>query len=187
MKYNIYILLLLFVFVLPSAQAQKNTKAISQEQVKKIGKPAQRPKFSSQEYMERKNSFLTKNAHLTTSEASDVLPLLHRQKELQRANDSKIRDLRKQVNINSDDAKCLSILKQIRSLQENNYKLELEYQKKMLKKVSSLKYLLLINADVAFDREMLHKIMAPHKGNQPRNKKLQNGKTNSPPVKPASN
>lgn len=124
--------------------------------------------FSPQKYEQQKREFLIKEVQLTPAEANTILPLLMEQKKLQRENDKKIRELRQLPTENLDNNQVMKIIKDISNLKNNNLKIEQDYQTKMLKTISSSKYLLLIRADFQFDREMLHKIMVhPNKKDNP--------------------
>lgn len=158
MKIIAYILpgLLFLTFShLPVSAQKSHSKAYSERR----SSHHNRPTFSEEEFRKKKEDFITRTIPLTPEEAHSVLPYIHELKSAQRANDMKIRNLRRSINAHTPSSKCLATLKEIRDLQYANLKLETDYQKKFLKVLSPYKYFRLLNADNDFDRKILHEMV----------------------------
>lgn len=120
-------------------------------------------KFSPEKYEQQKKEFIIQKTQLSQEKAEKVIALLQTQRRLQRTNDRKIKELRCNENYKSNIALANSIIKQINELKEDNLKIELQYQKKILKIISASQYLEVIQADFRFDREMLSKLTSTHR------------------------
>lgn len=118
-----------------------------------------RPAFSPWEFMKKEDAFITDKAKLTMVEANIVCPLLHKMKDEQRALDFKIHRLLDQTkNEEISEKACKSILEKIARLNAKKLVIEADYHKQMLNVISAKKLLLLLQADMKFERFMLHKM-----------------------------
>lgn len=123
-------------------------------------------KFAPWSFIKTEESFIIEKANLTGVEANFLFPLFHKKKELMRKNDEKIRTLSfRSHSCNLTEKSAREILKEINGIHQQNERIEQEYQTKILKGISAVKYLRVLNADHQFDRMMLWRMMMdPHKG-----------------------
>ncbi|MDD4760943.1 MAG: hypothetical protein PHU66_09065 [Bacteroidaceae bacterium] len=132
-----------------------------------------KPAFSPWEYMKKEDEFITDKAKLTVIEANSVCPLLHKMKDEQRRLDFQVHHLLDQASNESlsEDA-SETLLKRIKELNAQKLTIENNYHRQMLKFISAKKLLQLLQADMKFDRIMLHKMfMGTHGGPNPCEKK----------------
>lgn len=165
---NKYILHLILFFLISSSltYAQKNTKEEDPQKHKTERK--HHSSFSPQQYLKEKNEYMIKRVPLSPKEASAVLPLLQKQKELQRKNDKRIRLLKRKITANTSKEECWNLIGKIYALKNKNLQIEGEYARKMLEKISPQKYIRLISEEEKFNFEMLRKMVnSPARGQFP--------------------
>lgn len=123
-------------------------------------------KFAPWSFIKTEESFIIEKANLTGVEANFLFPLFHKKKELMRQNDEKIRTLGFRAHsCNLTEKSADEIIKKINGIHQQNEQIEQEYQAKILKGISAVKYLRVLNADHQFDRMMLRRMMMDsHKG-----------------------
>lgn len=121
-----------------------------------------RPRFNPEEFKQRMEQALTKEACLTPEEAKAFFPIYYEMKEKQRACIKQIRDL-KQKPYTTQDAYAEAIAK-IKNLQLDMAKVEQEYYKKLVKAVPAEKVFKAMTAEDKFHRQMVQGPRKPHEG-----------------------
>ena len=118
-----------------------------------------RPPFSPEEYLKAKNEHIIKRVPLSPQEASFILPLLQKQKELQRKNDKKIKFLKRKIAETNNQQECMKLLENIFKLKAANLQIEKKYTQKMMEKISPKKCMRVINEEERFNFDMLRKMV----------------------------
>jgi len=162
----ILILLILMIVPAPAQEPESDMQRIPWRKFLPGRGDNRKPAFSPWEYMKKEDEFITDKAKLTVVEANSVCPLLHKMKDEQRRLDFQGHHLLDQAsNENLSEAASQTLLKRIKELNEKKLAVENEYHRQMLKFISAKKFLQLLQADMNFDRFMLHKMfMGAHGG-----------------------
>jgi|SRR5574344_1405246 hypothetical protein len=169
------LILVLLIFSMTIAPAQEPGGDVQKMPWKKFS-PARgdkgKPAFSPWEYMKKEDEFITNKAKLTVVEANSVCPLLHKMKDEQRRLDFQAHHLLDQAsNENLSEAASQTLLKRIKELNTQKLAVENEYHRQMLKFISAKKLLQFLQADMNFDRFMLHQMFMGAHGAPPCDKK----------------
>lgn len=114
-----------------------------------------RQKFSPEKFRAELEQFITKDACLTPTEASNFFPLYDEMNKKQRVIFDRMRQLGK--NKPADDAGCRDVIKQRDQLDIELKKIQQTYHEKFLKVLPAGKLFDVIRAEEKFHRRMLKK------------------------------
>lgn len=121
-------------------------------------------KFSPEEFRQRCEAFVAREAKLTPSEAQKLFPLYHKMREEQRKlNEEQHRLRREAAKGDINDKRSLEILNRLNVISQKVIQIEIDYEKKMLKVVSASKLLRVKLAEQRFHRKMLNNIANNHR------------------------
>ena len=127
-----------------------------------------RPRFSPQEFMQKREGFIIKKAGLTPGEAARFFPLYRRLEKEKMKIDRKIGGLvHKSRGQGVDERAAQNIIREIDKLQLQKVKLENDYHQKYRKVISAQKILRVFHADWLFSRHVLRQ-MAHRNAPRPR-------------------
>lgn len=121
-----------------------------------------RPRFNPEEFKQRMEQALTKEAGLTAEEAKAFFPIYHEMKAKQRERINQIRELKKKP-YTTQEAYADAIAK-IKNLQVDMAKVELDYYKKLVKAVPAEKVFKAMSAEDKFHRQMVQGQRKPREG-----------------------
>lgn len=114
-----------------------------------------RQKFSPEKFRAELESFITKDACLTPTEASKFFPLYDEMEKKQRVLFDRMRQLGR--NKPADEAGCRDVIKQRDQLDIELKKIQQTYHEKFLKVLPASKLFDVIRAEEKFHRRMLKK------------------------------
>lgn len=118
--------------------------------------PQERRKFSPQEFVQKREEFISREAGLTAAEGSAIFPLMRKMEKERMEIDRKVGSLMhrgSQPGISEKEAQ--SILEQIDKLTLEKTKLENAYHQKYRKAIPAGKVLRVYQADWKFSRQVL--------------------------------
>lgn len=127
-----------------------------------------RRQFSPEHFRKELETFVTREAKLTESEAAKFYPLLHEMMAKQRHNNNEARKLMQSCNDNTTDADYAKVIDKCCSLDIENKTIEKEYYKKFntvlsWKKIHSVRIALF-----KFNMHALKRFSPPREGERPR-------------------
>jgi len=129
-----------------------------------------RPRFSPQEFMQKREEFIIKKAGLSPTEAAGFFPLYRQLEKEKMKIDRKVGGLvHKSHEQGTDEKEAQEIISEIDKLQLQKVKLENSYHQKYRKVISAQKILRVFQADWLFSRHVLKQMSRPHReGERPR-------------------
>jgi hypothetical protein len=128
--------------------------------------PNGKPRFSPEEFRQKQEEFIIREALLSPAEAARFFPVYHELGKKKFEIDRKIRiAVRRSFKSELSEGEAQKVLSQIDKLQVQKVRLEQTYHEKFRRMLSAQKTLRIMAADAKFDR-MLLRNLAP-----PRNKK----------------
>lgn len=116
--------------------------------------------FDPEKYNRDMESWVTKEAKLTSQEATAFFPILREMKQKQRELFKKQKHL--QMSKPNDESSALEAIKGIEATEMSILKLQQEYHKRFLKVLPATKVLACLRAYEAFNRDMMRKYANPH-------------------------
>lgn len=118
------------------------------------------PRFSPQEFTKRQVAFIIKDAGLSPCEAACFFPLYHSMGKEKFELDRRIMKLMEQGKASGlRESRYADILAEADKLQVEKAKLEAGYHQKFRKVLPAKKVLLVIDADMKFNRQVLREMM----------------------------
>lgn len=121
-----------------------------------------RPRFSPQEFMQKREEFIIKNAGLSPAEAASFFPLYRQFEKEKMKIEKKIGGLmHKAFDSGVDEKEAQSIISEIDKLQLQKVKLENSYHQKYRKAITAQKILRVFQADWLFSRHVLKQMAKP--------------------------
>ena len=123
-----------------------------------------RPRFSPQEFMQKREEFIIKKAGLSPGEAASFFPLYRQLEKEKMKIDRKIGGfIHKSREQGTDEKEAQRIISEIDKLQLQKVKLENSYHQKYRKVISAQKILRVFRADWLFSRHVLKQMSRPHR------------------------
>ena len=121
-----------------------------------------RPRFSPQEFMQKREEFIIKKAGLSPAEAASFFPLYRQFEKEKMKIEKKIGGLmHKAFDSGVDEKEAQSIISEIDKLQLQKVKLENSYHQKYRKAITAQKILRVFQADWLFSRHVLKQMAKP--------------------------
>ncbi len=121
------------------------------------------PRFSPQEFTQKKEAFIIREAKLLPHEAANFFPLYHKMGKDKFEISGKIWKLMQRARTSGlKEKEYASILAEIDKLQLEKVKLENSYHQKFCKVLSTEKVLRVIAADMKFERHILKEMVHRH-------------------------
>ena len=158
MKKATLLLLFLITSALSFAQNHGNGAALGR-----------RAGFNKQEFRQRMQDYITKEANLTQEEAKAFLPIYNEYKDKQRQIHMSINKLKKNTPNNNDEKAYEKCLMEMAELNAQMAGLDSVYYKKICKAISAQKFFKILNIEDRMHRKMLQNYNKPHsRGNKTR-------------------
>lgn len=124
--------------------------------------------FNKQEFRQRTQEFITKEASLTQEEAKVFFPIYNEYKDKQRQMHISINKLKKNAPQNNDEKAYEKCLMEMASLNAQMAGLDSIYYKKICKVISAEKFFKILNIEDRMYRRMLQNYNKPRqRGNRP--------------------
>ncbi|MBO4905952.1 MAG: hypothetical protein J5486_02810 [Bacteroidaceae bacterium] len=115
----------------------------------------ERPRFNPQEFQQRMQQTITREAELTTEEATAFFPIYNEMKQKQRTINDQIRDLKRQTPGCGSEADYLTAITRIKQLQVEMAEVERDYYQRLCGAVSPVKVFKAMRAEDNFHRSMV--------------------------------
>lgn len=141
MKKTTFLLLMLLLPIFGMAQEQ--------------GKQAHRPRFNREEFRQRVENYITKEANLTEEEAKAFFPIYNEYKDKQRKIHMSIHRLKKDVPAQGNEEAHEERLLKIARLNAEVAGLDSVYYKKICKAISAEKFFKILTIEDRMHRKML--------------------------------
>lgn len=155
MKKTTFLLLMLLLPIFGMAQEQ--------------GKQAHRPRFNQEEFRQRVENYITKEANLTEEEAKAFFPIYNEYKDKQRKIHVSISKLKKNAPNSNDEKAYEKCLMEMAELNAEMAGLDSVYYKKICKAISAQKFFKILNIEDRMHRKMLQNYNKPRpRGNKTR-------------------
>ena len=125
--------------------------------------------FNKQEFRQRMQGFITKEANLTEEESKAFFPIFNEYKDKQRQINMSINKLKKTAPTNGDEKAYEEHLMQMARLNAEMAGLDSVYYKKIFKAIPAEKFFKILNIEDRMHRNMLQNYNKPRpKGNRQR-------------------
>ena len=125
------------------------------------GKQAHRPRFNQEEFRQRVENYITKEANLTEEEAKAFFPIYNEYKDKQRQIHMSINKLKKNTPNNNDEKAYEKCLMEMAELNAEMAGLDSVYYKKICKAISAEKFFKILNIEDRMHRKMLQNYNKP--------------------------
>ena len=153
-------LLLLFLITSALSFAQNHGNGAAQ---------GRRAGFNKQEFRQRVEDYITKEANLTQEEAKAFFPIYNEYKDKQRQIHMSINKLKKNTPNNNDEKAYEKCLMEMAELNAQMAGLDSVYYKKICKAISAQKFFKILNIEDRMHRKMLQNYNKPRpRGNKTR-------------------
>lgn len=139
-----FIIMLMIVSLVTFAQNNENR-----------GKNEHRPRFNHEEYRQRVQDFITKEAELTEGEAKAFFPIFNEYKDKQRKIHFSIHKLKKSSPTPDNEEAHEELLMEIAQLNAELAGLDSTYYKKICKAISAKKFYKILNIEDRMNRRIL--------------------------------
>lgn len=159
MKKSLFILMLMLVSAMTFAQDNGNGR-----------NKGQRPRFNQQEFRQRTQDFITKEANLTADEAKVFFPVYHEFKDKQRKIHFSIHKLKMNAPATDNEKAYEELLMNIARLNSELTGLDSVYYKKFCKLISAKKFYKILSIEDRMHRKILENY---NRGRGQRNKQKQ--------------
>lgn len=116
---------------------------------------SQRPRFNKQEFRQRTQDFITKEANLTADEAKAFFPIYNEYKDKQRQIHFSIHKLKKQAPTSDTEKAYEELLMNIARLNSELTGLDSAYYKKICKLISAKKFYKILSIEDRMHRRIL--------------------------------
>ncbi len=125
--------------------------------------------FNKQEFRQRMQDYITKEANLTQEEAKAFFPIYNEYKDKQRQIHMSINKLKKNTPNNNDEKAYEKCLMEMAELNAEMAGLDSVYYKKICKTISAQKFFKILNIEDRMHRKMLQNYNKPRsRGNKTR-------------------
>lgn len=121
----------------------------------------QRPRFNQEEFRQRTEAYITKEANLTEEEAKAFFPLYNEYKDKQRKIHMSIHRLKKDVPAQGNEKAYEKCLMEMAELNAEMAGLDSVYYKKICKAISAQKFFKILTIEDRMHRKMLQNYNKP--------------------------
>ena len=115
----------------------------------------ERPRFNPQEFQQRMEQTITREAALTTEEAAAFFPIYNEMRQKERTIADQIRSLKQQQPGNGSEDDYLNAVARIKQLQVEMAEVERDYYQRLCRAISPAKVFKAMKAEDKFHRTMV--------------------------------